>query len=66
MGENFVLRLWDVRLGVSVDLGDSLFGTIQYRVIKSVLMTSRPPIIDDTLCQILHMTYSRVYINYIL
>ena len=31
-----------------------LLGTIQYRAIKSVLMTSRPPIIDYTLCHILY------------
>ena len=37
-----------------------LFGTIQYRVIESVLMTSRPPITYCTLCYILDTTYSRV------
>ena len=42
-----------------------LLGTIQYRAIKSVLMTSRPPIIDYTLCHILYITYSRVYTIYI-
>ena len=35
-----------------------LLGTIQYRAIKSVLMTSRPPILDYTLCHILYMIYS--------
>ena len=38
-----------------------LLGTIQHRVIKSVLMTSRPPIIYYTLCYILYTTYSRAY-----
>ena len=42
-----------------------LLGTIQYRAIKSVLMTSRPPIIDYTLCHILYIVYSRVYTLYI-
>ena len=42
-----------------------LLGTIQYRAIKSVLMTSRPPIIDYTLCHILYIIYSRVYTIYI-
>ena len=39
-------------------------GTIQYRAIKSVLMTSKPPIIDYTLCHILCKIYSRVYTIY--
>ena len=42
-----------------------LLGTIQYRAIKSVLMTSRPPIIDYTLCHILYIMYFRVYTLYI-
>ena len=41
-----------------------LLGTIQNRVIKSVLMTSRPPTIDYTLCHILYTIYSRVYTIY--
>ena len=41
-----------------------LLGTIQYRAIKSVLTTSRPPIIDYTLCHILYTIYSRLYIIY--
>ena len=41
-----------------------LLGTIQYRAINSALMTSRPPIIDYTLCHILYMIYSRVYTIY--
>ena len=41
-----------------------LLGTIQYRAIKSVLMTSRPPIIDYTLCHILYTMFSRVYTMY--
>ena len=41
-----------------------LLGTIQYRAIKSVLMTSMPPIIDYTLCHILYTIYSRVYTIY--
>ena len=42
-----------------------VLGTLQYRAIKSVLMTSRPPIIDYTLCHILYIVYSRVYTIYI-
>ena len=39
--------------------------TIQHRAIKSVLMTSRPPIIDYTLCRpLLYTIYSRVYTIY--
>ena len=34
-----------------------LLGTIQYRAIKSVLMTSRPPITDYTPCHILYAIY---------
>ena len=34
-----------------------LLGTIQYRAIKSVLMTSRPAILDYTLCQVLYTIY---------
>ena len=41
-----------------------LLGTIQYRAIKSVLTTSRPPIIDYTLCHILYTIFSRVYTIY--
>ena len=41
-----------------------LLGTIQYRAIKSVLMTSRPPIIDYTLCHRPYTVYSKVYIIY--
>ena len=41
-----------------------LLGTIQYRAVKSVLMTSRPPIVDYTLCHILYIIYSRVYTIY--
>ena len=41
-----------------------LLGTLQCRAIKSVLMTSRPPIIDYTLCHILHAIYSRPYTTY--
>ena len=41
-----------------------LLGNLQYRAIKSVLMTSRPPIIDYTLCHILYTIYSRVYTKY--
>ena len=41
-----------------------LLGNIQYRAIKSVLMTSTPPIIDYTLCHILYTIYSRVYTIY--
>ena len=41
-----------------------LLGTIQYRAIKSVLMTARPPIIDYTLCHILYTVYSGVYTIY--
>ena len=41
-----------------------LLGTMQYRAIKSVLMTSRPPAIDYTLCHILYIIYSRVYTMY--
>ena len=38
-----------------------LLGTIQNRAVKSVLVNSRPPIIDYTLCHILYTIYSRVY-----
>ena len=41
-----------------------LLGTLQYRAIKSVLMTSRPPVIDYTLCHILYTINSRVYTIY--
>ena len=41
-----------------------LLGTIQYRATNSVLMTSRPPIIDYTLCHILYTIYSRFYTVY--
>ena len=41
-----------------------LLGTIQYRAITSVLMTSRPQIIDYTLCHVLYTIYSRVYTIY--
>ena len=41
-----------------------LLGTIPYKVIESVLMTARPPIIYYTLCYILYTIYSRVYIIY--
>ena len=41
-----------------------LLGTIQYRAIKSVLMTSRPPIIDYTLC-IYYTLYILEFILYI-
>ena len=38
-----------------------LSGTIQYRAIESVLMTSRPPTIYYTVCYKLYRIYSRVY-----
>ena len=41
-----------------------LLETIQYRVIESVLMISRPPIIYYTLCYILYTINSRVYTIY--
>ena len=41
-----------------------LLGAIQYRVIESVLMTSRLPIIYYTLCYILYTVCSRVYTIY--
>ena len=41
-----------------------LLGTIQYSVIESVPMTSRPPIIYSTPCYILYTLYSRVYTTY--
>ena len=41
-----------------------LLGTIRYRAMKSVLMTSKPPIIDYTLCHILYLIYSRVFSIY--
>ena len=45
-----------------------LLGTMQlwkqYRAIKSVFMTLRPPKIDYTLCHILYTIYSRDYITY--
>ena len=41
-----------------------LLGSIQCKVTESILMTSRPPIIYYTLCDILYTLYSRVYIIY--
>ena len=41
-----------------------MLGTIQFRAIKSVLMTSRPAIIHHTLCHILYTIYSRVFTIY--
>ena len=41
-----------------------LLGTIQYKATKSLLMTSKPPIIDYTPCHILYTIYSRVYTIY--
>ena len=41
-----------------------LLRTIQWRVIESVLMTSRPPIIYYTLCYILYTIYFRVFTAY--
>ena len=41
-----------------------LLGTIQDRVIESVLITSRPAIVSCTLCYVLYTIYSRVYTIY--
>ena len=41
-----------------------LSGNLQCRAIKSVLMTSRPPVTDYTLCHILYTIYSRLYTTY--